>query len=396
MRFWWRLIRFSRVAPLHARLLPARPLNIGAAVDVSLQGLVRSGYCAGGQQLQLVMRVTVSVARGRVAVPRVPGDRTQCEMPTAWRSLSQRLCSAAMSGKQIKLFLVDGSPGGLTTAEITNWTGHVLAAARSDLAGLLRRDEAQRTGAYMLLGDDEAAAGNIRCYIGEADIVADRLRHHHRDKDFWDRVVVITSKDANLTKAHGRYLESRLLDLATRAGRVTLENGTAPAVPAMPEADASDMDYFVSQLQIVLPVLGVNAIRIPVSKPVASPPGDETGSPVFHLRQGKVGVDARAQQIDGEFTMLAGSLVVGSWHGVGKARSTQNAYASYRSQHEQLVEDGAVTVEEGQGRLTRNVVFSSPSTAGAVALGRSCNGRREWISPDGKTFGDWESRGIDQ
>lgn len=303
---------------------------------------------------------------------------------------------ATMSGKQIKLFLVDGSPGGLTTAEITNWTGHVLAAARSDLAGLLQRDEAQRTGAYMLLGDDEAAAGNIRCYIGEADVVADRLRYHHRDKDFWDRVVVITSKDANLTKAHGRYLESRLLELATRAGRVTLENGTAPTVPAMPEADASDMDYFVSQLQIVLPVLGVNAIRIPVSKPVASSPDDATGSPVFHLRQLKAGVDAQAQQIDGEFTMLAGSLVVGSWHGVGKARSTKNAYASYRSQHEQLVEDGAVAVNAGQGRLTRNVVFSSPSTAGAVALGRSCNGRREWISPDGRTFGDWESRGVDQ
>ena len=30
------------------------------------------------------------------------------------------------------------------------------------------------------------------------------------------------------------------------------------------------------------------------------------------------GVDAQAQQIDGEFTMLAGSLVVASWHGVGK------------------------------------------------------------------------------
>ncbi|MGH3595927.1 MAG: GIY-YIG nuclease family protein [Mycobacterium sp.] len=305
------------------------------------------------------------------------------------------MCDIVMSGKQIKLFLIDGSAGGLTTAEITNWTGHVLSAARSDLADLLKRDEAQRTGAYLLLGDDEAAVGNTRCYIGEADIVADRLRHHQRDKDFWDRVLVITSKDANLTKAHGRYLESRLLELAARAGRVTLENGTAPAAPALPEADASDMDYFLSQLQIVLPVLGVNAIRIPASKPAASSSSDTSESPIFHLRNPKVGVDAQAQQIDGEFTMLARSLVVASWHGVGKAPSTKKAYASYRSQHEQLLADGAVFVEDGQGRVTRNIVFPSPSTAGAVALGRSCNGRREWISPDGRTFGDWESRGID-
>jgi len=30
-----------------------------------------------------------------------------------------------MSGKQIKLFLIDGTPSGLTTAESTNWTGHI-------------------------------------------------------------------------------------------------------------------------------------------------------------------------------------------------------------------------------------------------------------------------------
>ena len=298
-----------------------------------------------------------------------------------------------MSGKQIKLFLADGTPGGLTTAEITNWTGHVLRASRSDLADLLKRDEAQRTGAYLLLGEDESAIENTRCYIGEADVVADRLRYHQRDKDFWDRVVVITSKDANLTKAHGRYLESRLISLASLAGRVSLENSTAPPVPALPEADASDMDYFVSQLQIVLPVLGVNAIRVPTA-PVRPAAGEPNDSPVFHLRHAKLGVDAHAQQIDGEFTMLAGSVVVPSWHGVGKAESTIKAYGSYRNQHRQLVDNGAIAVADGLGRLTRNVVFSSPSTAGAIALGRSCNGRREWVSERG-TFADWESRGLD-
>jgi hypothetical protein len=147
-----------------------------------------------------------------------------------------------MSGKQIRLFRVDGTPGGLTTSEITNWTGHVLTGPRSDIGALLQRDEARRTGVYLLLGDDEEALGDTRCYIGEADVVAERLRSHLRDKEFWDRIVVITSKDANLTKSHGRYLESRLIQLATKAGRATLENGTAPPTPQLPEADISDMD----------------------------------------------------------------------------------------------------------------------------------------------------------
>jgi hypothetical protein len=299
-----------------------------------------------------------------------------------------------MGGKQIKLFLVDGTAGGLTTAEITNWTGHVLSARRSDLAALLTREEAQRTGVYLLLGDDEAAVGDTRCYIGEADVVADRLRYHQREKDFWDRVVVITSKDTNLTKSHGRYLESRLISLATQARRVMVENGTAPPVPSLPEADASDMDYFLSQLQIVLPVLGVNAIRVKPAKPSAGPTNARIESPIFRLKNPKAGVDAQAQQIDGEFTMLAGSVVVPSWHGVSKADSTIKAYASYRAQHEQLVADGAINIADGIGRVTRDIVFTSPSTAGAVALGRSCNGRLEWVSAKG-TFGEWESRGVD-
>lgn len=299
-----------------------------------------------------------------------------------------------MSGKQIKLFLVDGTPGGLTTAEITNWTGHVLSAQRSDLADLLRREEAQRTGVYLLLGDDEAAVGDTRCYIGEADVVAERLRSHNRDKAFWDRVIVVTSKDTNLTKSHGRYLESKLITLAKNAARVALDNGTAPPVPALPEADASDMDYFVLQLQIVLPVLGVNAIRVrPASAPAT--PVESSESPIFRLQHTKLGVDAQAQQVDGEFTLLSGSWVVGSWHGVGKADSTVRAYASYRAQHEALIADGTIVVEGKRGRLSRDTVFSSPSTAGAVALGRSCNGRREWISPEGVTFGAWESRGVE-
>jgi hypothetical protein len=75
-----------------------------------------------------------------------------------------------------------------------------------------------------------------------------------------------------------------------------------------------------------------------------------TTSPVFRLRQDKLSVDAQAQQIDGEFTMLAGSIVVAQWHG-GEAESTQKAYAAYRAQHQHLLVDGAIVVENGQGTL---------------------------------------------
>lgn len=301
-----------------------------------------------------------------------------------------------MAGKQVKLFLVDGTPGGLTTAEITNWTGHVLTARRSDIGELLARDEAQRTGVYVLLGEDENATGGVRCYVGEADVVGRRLRAHVKEKDFWDRVVTVTSKDANLTKAHCRYIEARLIQIAQHASRCSLENGTNPPDPRLPEADRSDMEYFIEQLHVVLPVLGVNVLRsrsTVAGKPAPAAPD----SPVFRLSNRKRGVDAQAQEIDGEFTVLAGSLVFSAMEEMASgALSTRKQHEARRAMQAKLIEEGSIAVSGGVARVTRDIVFASPSAAGAIVQGvASCNGRTAWVTQTGETFGDWESRGVE-
>ena len=88
-----------------------------------------------------------------------------------------------MRGKHIELFLVEGVPGGITTAEIAGWTGHVLAGPRSDLGDVLKRPEAKRNGAYFLLGDDEEAVGGVRCYIGRTENFINRFRDHSAKKE---------------------------------------------------------------------------------------------------------------------------------------------------------------------------------------------------------------------
>ena len=76
--------------------------------------------------------------------------------------------------------------------------------------------------------------------------------------------------------------------------------------------------------------------------------------PVLRLRHRKLGLDAWAQQIDGESTMLACSLVVAFRHGVGKTKSARKAYATYRTQHEQLIASGARIFDVETGRMTRH------------------------------------------
>jgi Domain of unknown function (DUF4357) len=298
-------------------------------------------------------------------------------------------------GRQIRIFLVDGTPGGLLTAEIMNWTGHVVAAPRSDLSVLRKRDEAARTGIYVLLGDAPGPLGTTMAYVGEGDDVGERLAQHAKPaeqggKDFWDRVVILTSKDANLTKAHARYLESRLIDLAKSAGRSELQNHTFPQPPPLPEADVSDMEYFIAQAQIILPVLNIHIFRVSTSTRTGAlivAGTTPTVSPVFVLQLAKEGITARAVEIDGEFTVLKDS----------QARGWTGADTSYKSLHCRLIEE-EILVPAPTGRFfrfARDFVFSSPSAAGAAVTGRQTNGRTDWkMENSGLSFGEWQARGT--
>jgi hypothetical protein len=303
------------------------------------------------------------------------------------------------TGRSIRLFLADGTPGGLLTAEIMNWTGHVIAAPRSDLAALLKRPETSKTGIYILLGDDPESFAGTMAYIGEGDEVRSRLKLHARaedqgGKDFWDRALVLTSKDANLTKAHARYLESRFITLAQQARRSRLINGTAPPPLPLPEADVSDMEYYIAQAKIILPVLGVNILRSTAAgisdAAEMTPTAATVTSPVFELHLKKDGISASAREIDGEFTVLEGSGARAAWTGVEHA---------YKVLREKLAREGAIVPshDDKAMRFARNQVFASPSAAAAVVVGRTANGRNDWkIQGSGVSFGAWQAQGIEQ
>jgi hypothetical protein len=55
-----------------------------------------------------------------------------------------------MNGRTIRIFLADSEPNSMLLAEISNWTGQVLVAPRSQLDQLSKREEVRRTGVYLL------------------------------------------------------------------------------------------------------------------------------------------------------------------------------------------------------------------------------------------------------
>ena len=160
-----------------------------------------------------------------------------------------------MQAATIKIFLVHGSPNGLRTAELSNWSGKAIAAPRTEMTELLKRDELCNPGIYFLTGVDPDS-GEKAIYIGEAENVASRLKNH-ASKDFWNAVTVFVSKDENLTKAHIRYLEGAFISRAAENATALLMN-SASSGSKLPESDAAEMNVFMQKCLQLLPVLGLS------------------------------------------------------------------------------------------------------------------------------------------
>jgi hypothetical protein len=293
-------------------------------------------------------------------------------------------------GRTLKLFLVDGSPTGVITAELGNWSGKAVVAPRTALPELIKREEASRTGVYLLMGADPDNPARTLVYVGESDSVRTRLASHDADdaKQFFTRVCLIVSKDENLTKAHGRYLEARIMALIRAAARAVLVNGTEPDFKGLPEPEIADMEGFLSEIEVLLPVLGFDVLRRAAESGDADD-GQGVGEPVFTFTE--AGTQARAKEAGGEFVVLAGSLA--------RVKETRTIHDGAKTQRRQFVEDGVFQkTQDGEHyAFTRDVAFSSPSGAAAVVYGGNVSGPAYWKREgDGLSYKDWRQQALAQ
>lgn len=297
------------------------------------------------------------------------------------------MISAETYGRTIQLFLVDGSPAGLRKTTIHGWTGLVFVSGASAFSKMTAREEVDRTGIYLLYGPDPERASAIRAYIGSGNSVAERIRQSGLKRDFWETAIAVTTSDDDLSKGHAEYLEARLIELAAEAGRVTLDNALMPETSRrrLPEADRANMEQFLANLQIVLPVVGLEMLK-PQPKAVLetekSPETRTWNETRFEIRH-KSGVPAEAVEEDGEFIVLEGS------EALDETDYASNGYAHLR---QKLIDEGVlVKAEEGRLRFAKPYSFGSPSAAAAVILDRSTNGRTTWKVVGSKdSYHDWQ------
>lgn len=275
-------------------------------------------------------------------------------------------------GKQLRLFLPDGTPSGPRYYELVNWTGQAVVMPVSRIKELVTGEwqEFEKPGVYLVRGESEEGHG--RLYIGESENVAKRVQGHPASLGFEvTELLLFSSKDDNLTKSHVLWLESALIDLATNAMRTKLSNSTAPLAKALSKAEQATMLEFLEHLGLVAQTAGFNYFtkaRVRSAEP--------TPATKFFLHKVKQGLKAQAMQSDEGFVVLAGSQASG--------KPTDTLAPSYVQQREELIEQGVMKLEpDGNCLFTVDAVFSSPSAAASIVAGYHSPGPQSWVDQNG-------------
>ena len=276
-------------------------------------------------------------------------------------------------GKAISLFLMNGTPNGVVACELFNWTGKGFKIPRSELKSLSNRDDLKKAGVYFLIGKDEEDSDLV--YIGEAEYVYKRILQH-QEKDFWTEVLTFVSKDENLNKAHIKYLEFFLHKAVTEAARYKISNNNTPNCPSISEADQAVMTEFAANLQLLVGTMGYKFFQKLTKSRVAKQEK--------YIISAARGANAKSVITPEGIVVLKGSSVAAS-----EVPSTPKAVSQKR--HELIKTE---IIEEF--KFTKDFLFSSPSTAAAVVMGRSANGLLEWKKEDGSSIKDNQPKNKDE
>jgi hypothetical protein len=277
----------------------------------------------------------------------------------------------------ITLFLLFGDPKRVRTAEISNWSGKAVAAPRSDLDELLARPELKKAGVYVLTGED--AEGKPSAYIGEGEVVLDRIKKH-RGKEYWNSAIVFVSKDEHLTKAHIRYLEGKMISEANKIGRYKLMNLNESGAH-LPESDQHNMEVFLERIAQLLPVLG-SELLTPIT-PVRKRGQHQKQDLLFCKNKD---AEAKGFRSPNGFVVLSGSTAQKIEH--SRAKENGAWIVALRAKlinQRALIEDGKLL------KFTRDVEFASPSAAAGVIRGGTAAGPILWKNAAGKTLKQLDS-----
>lgn len=225
----------------------------------------------------------------------------------------------------------------------------------------------------MLFGKTEE--GNPAVYVGQTGDLKSRLSTHQKEKDFWERALIVISKTNSLTQTHALFLEWHCIQTCRSVGRFTETNGNSGSEPYTPPPMQADCMEIFETASTLLSTLGY-----PIFESLAKPEGDSESSRYLYCK--RPGTDGRGQYTSEGFVVFQGS--------VGNLEITSSIGTGVERKRNELQKTGAYRIDDGQIVLERDCLFNSPSMASAFLAGKASNGWIDWKDSSGRTLDELE------
>lgn len=277
---------------------------------------------------------------------------------------------------KLEILLLEGIPSGLRYIDLKNWVGRAFVCPRTSLPDLLKRKELDKAGVYFLYGQSDTAE-LPSFYIGEADVLKNRLPQHAK-KEFWTDVIVFISQDELLDKAAVRYLESNLVKGLLEDKLCNLENGNIPEIVNISEADQAVLNEYLEKIKFILLVLGYKVFRYKRTV-------DTKKDDLLELKSSEY--KAYGTHTDEGFVVNKGSQA--------NINDIDKLSQKFKQLRKELIQKGVLENQNGILIFTQDYLFSSPSYASSMILGYSTNGRILWQNRNGKTLKEMQDSKIE-
>jgi len=150
--------------------------------------------------------------------------------------------------KTIQLLLYDGTLNGVINIADSAWNpGEMYASPRNAVNELVSLD---KYGVYLLLSDD-------RVYVGQAQDLERRIKQHLAGKDWWERVVLLTTKDDSFTRSDIDYLESVLISKAEKTQSLDSDNKNKGNNPKVDKFRKVNLDQYLDEALFLMELIGI-------------------------------------------------------------------------------------------------------------------------------------------
>lgn len=271
------------------------------------------------------------------------------------------------NGKTIQIFLPTGDPKGIKKAEIKTDKIEIILSSKKDF--LENKDIFDFNGIYILA--DSLQEEKPEIYIGKGKVKS-RLLSHNGNKEFWNLIFAIRLKTPEgFNEGHTSYLEHYFIKTATNYKRSVMnENKQIPSLPNLEESIICELIDYINTSEILLSTLGLRIFQTLVKK--------NKKNQIFVCKTNNISYGEGEYTEDG-FVVLKGSQCRKEFTKASKDSSLEKF-------RDKLIKNG-ILKEEGEKYLfEEDYIFSSPSYAASIILGRHANGWTEWKNKNNETL----------